>query len=214
MRSFANIHAGETCTIIGNGPSLKSVPAAFLHKYPSFGTNRIYLLDNFTPNFYVSVNPLVIEQCKDEINELHCIKFITSTMAHLIYGSYPIISNGIPRFCYEPYNEIYEGFTVTFAAMQLAYYMGFDTVLLVGVDHRFKFDGAPNMKQYLEKDDKNHFSPDYFKDKFWHTPDLERSNEAYKMANEAFLADDRMIINLTPNSGTSVFNTQELRSWL
>ena len=214
MRSFANIHAGETCTIIGNGPSLKNVPLAFLHKYQTFGTNRIYLLDGFEPNFYVSVNPLVIEQCQHEINDLHCVKFITSSMAHLIYGSYPIISNGAPRFCYEPFIELYEGFTVTFAAMQIAYFLGFTTVLLVGVDHRFNFEGDPNTRQFMDHDDNNHFSPEYFKDKFWHTPDLERSNEAYKMAEDAFRADNRIIINLTHNSGTDIFERQDLKSCL
>ena len=213
MRSFSNLHEGETCTIIGNGPSLRSVPLDFLHKFPTFGTNRIYLMENFTPTYYAAVNPLVVEQCQDEINELHCIKFITSSMAHLIFGSYPIVSSGMPRFCYEPFHELYEGFTVSFIAMQMAYYMGFSTVLLVGVDHRFKFDGAPNMRQFLEKDDPNHFSPEYFKDKFWHTPDLERSNEAYQMAEDAFRADDRVIINLTPKSGTSVFEKQKMEDW-
>jgi len=214
MRSFSNLHEGETCIIVGNGPSLKDVPVSFLKKFKTFGTNRIYLLENFTPTYYAAVNPLVVDQCRHEINELHCIKFITSTMAQFIYGSYSIVSSGMQRFCYEPFRELYEGFTVTFVAMQLAYFMGFSTVLLVGVDHRFKFDGAPNMRQFMQSDDPNHFSPEYFKDKFWHTPDLERSNEAYLMAEDAFRADSRIIINLTTNSGTSVFERQELRSWL
>ena len=61
-RDLADKHRGETCLIIGNGPSLNDVPLEFLHKYPSFGTNRIYLKEGFTPTYYCSVNPLVISQ--------------------------------------------------------------------------------------------------------------------------------------------------------
>ena len=38
-----NSRKGETCLIIGNGPSLANIPLKFLKKYASFGTNRIYL---------------------------------------------------------------------------------------------------------------------------------------------------------------------------
>ena len=69
-------HKGETGLIIGNGPSLKDVPIEFLHKYPTFGTNRIYLMDGFEPTYYASVNPLVVEQSVENINKLTSIKFI------------------------------------------------------------------------------------------------------------------------------------------
>ena len=36
---------------------------------------------------------------------------------------------------------LYGGSTVTYIAMQLAYFMGFNTVILVGVDHKFTTKG-------------------------------------------------------------------------
>ena len=60
-----NRHKGETALVIGNGPSLSDMPLGFLTMYHSFGTNRIYLLDGFMPDYYVAVNNLVIEQFND-----------------------------------------------------------------------------------------------------------------------------------------------------
>lgn len=83
--TFYGIHAGQTCTIIGNGPSLNKVPADFLRAYPTFGTNRIYLRRDFTADYYVSVNPLVIEQSAAEINAYPArAKFISERKAHLV----------------------------------------------------------------------------------------------------------------------------------
>lgn len=214
MRRFCNLHASETCIVIGNGGSLRDVPRSFLEKYPTFGTNRIYLLQGFEPTYYVAVNPLVIKQCQDEINELKSHKFIADPQKELIPGSFGVVSGGEPRFGYDPTRELYEGFTVTFVALQLAFYMGFTTVLLVGLDHRYKYSGSSNEKQLFKGKDPNHFAPDYFTGKYWHTPDLEKSNEAYKMAEDAFRVNGRIVINLTPNSGTDIFERQELKSWV
>ncbi|MCK4793220.1 MAG: hypothetical protein KAV87_56340 [Desulfobacteraceae bacterium] len=39
--------------------------------------------------------------------------------------------------------------TVKYVAMQIAYYMGFRRVFLIGVDHNYKAIGNPNEKQLL-----------------------------------------------------------------
>lgn len=213
MYKFNNIHQGETCIVIGNGGSLRDVPIEFLTKYRTFGTNRIYLLPGFEPTYYVSVNYLVIEQCQHDINCLGSTKFIPAGRHKLIPGSTPLLISGYPEFSKDATQGVFEGWTVTFVCLELAYYMGFKTVLLVGVDHRYDFQGSPNTRQYFRGEDPNHFDPSYFTGKFWHTPDLERSNEFYKMANKAFVDAGRKIINLTPGSGTDAFEKQELKSW-
>ena len=42
--------------IIGNGPSLNKVPKAFLNKYPTIGSNLIYLMEGFTPTYYTNID--------------------------------------------------------------------------------------------------------------------------------------------------------------
>lgn len=200
-------HAGQTCLIIGNGPSLKDIPLSFLRKYPSFGTNRIYLMDGFTPTYYACINPLVIEQSAEEIFKLK------SEALFLRKGSpvdgdnvFDLVSASVPSFSKHPDSWIYEGFTVTYVCMQLAYYMGFDRVLLVGVDHSYIHDGAPNQELVSKGHDPNHFDPNYFGEGVhWHAPDLRRSEYAYAMADTVFSTSAREIINLTPGTKLDIF---------
>jgi hypothetical protein len=207
-----NKHAGQVGLIIGNGPSLRDVPLEFLKKYPSFGTNRIYLLDGFQPTYYVSVNPLVIEQSTEQIHGLNSIRFLPKQ--HAINDDLPLVSYHSPTFSMNPRAYIYEGYTVTYVCMQLAYFMGFDTVLLVGVDHRFEYHGSPNEEVVSKGPDPNHFHPDYFgKGVKWNNPDLARSELAYRMAQEVFYNDGRKIINLTKGSALEVFEKGNINDW-
>lgn len=213
FETLDGIHNGETCLIIGNGPSLRNVPPDFLKKYPSFGTNRIYLMDGFAPTYYVSVNPLVIEQSLEEIKKLTGIKFLPYAYSQYC-NALPLRSHYSPTFSMNPKAYIYEGYTVTYVCMQLAYYLGFDTVLLVGVDHRFQFQGSPNEERVAEGPDPNHFHPDYFSNGTkWNNPDLERSESAYKMAYEVFKNDKRKIINLTEGTALDVFEKGAVNEW-
>ena len=213
---FENKHLGETCIIIGNGPSLNDIPLELLNTYPTFGTNRIYLMENFTPSYYVSVNPLVIEQSIEEINKLQAFaKFIRHTHADKIEGAHPLRSGGFWTFSKEPDNYIFEGFTVTYVCMQLAFWMGFQTVLLVGVDHNFIVDGQPNEEQVSKGKDKNHFSEQYFdKGTVWNLPDLGSSERAYNIAKRVFEKDGRAIINLTTKTMLDVFRRDDYHNWL
>ena len=210
-----NKHAGETCIIVGNGPSLNDIPLELLEKYPTFGTNRIYLKNDFTPTYYVSVNPLVIEQSIDEINALESeSKFIRAQLADKIEGAYPLRNAQAWTFSTDPLKYIFEGFTVTYVCMQLAFWMGFETVLLVGVDHYFKVKGRPNEQQTMKGDDPNHFDPNYFKGAQWNLPDLESSERAYKIAKRKYEKAGRRIINLTTKTALDIFEKGDYKAWL
>ena len=214
---FFDKHKGETALIIGNGPSLRNVPLEFLKKYKSFGTNRIYLppMDKFTATYYCSVNPLVIQQSAAEINAYGAqAKFIADSEADSIKDCYPLVSTGLRTFSYNPAAYIFEGFTVTYVCMQLAFHMGFTTALLVGVDHRFKMDGAPNAETTWQGDDPNHFSPEYFKGTRWNNPDLANSEASYKLAKKAFEDAGRRIVNLTEGTALKVFEKGTVSEWM
>jgi hypothetical protein len=214
-------HIGETCIVIGNGPSLNDVPMEFFEKYPTFGANRIY--KKLAPTYFASVNPLVLDQFgMDALRELHgkTKRFFLSdkwliekhnvSMQPFVT---PLHSIG-PGFSKDPARGIYEGHTVTFVNLQLAYWMGFSTVLLVGVDHRYESEGEPNQEVVMAGPDPNHFDPDYFPEgTHWHNADLEKSEEAYRMAKEAYDADGRKIINLGPDSALEVFERGDISEW-
>jgi hypothetical protein len=109
--------------------------------------------------------------------------------------------------------RIFEGSTVTYVAMQIAYYMGFKEVILVGVDHSFSTGGQPNETVVSEGDDPNHFSANYFGKGFkWQLPDLEASEQAYQLAREAFLKDGREIVDATLGGQLRVFPRVDYQS--
>jgi len=90
--------------------------------------------------------------------------------------------------------------------------MGFTTVLLVGVDHRYTWSG-PRLQTIVSDGgpDPNHFAPDYLqKGEQWQPPNLLRMEHAYTLARAAYETDGRKIINLTENSALEVFEKREL----
>ena len=195
----------NVCTIIANGKSLNDVPVSFLDKYPTFGTNRIYL--KYIPTYYVAINKLVIEQNLKDIEALPCEKFIRAG-----YGvGIPLYSSIGESFSFTPLQWVNEGFTVTYVCLQLA--LWFDTVLLVGLDHKYDYTGGSNVTQTMQEDDPNHFDPAYFKGQMWQTPDLKRSAKYYQVANEVYKGFGKRIINLTKDSACDVFEMGEIGEW-
>ncbi|MEM6472398.1 MAG: 6-hydroxymethylpterin diphosphokinase MptE-like protein, partial [Planctomycetota bacterium] len=143
LKAFHNRHEGEDCFIIGNGPSLNRMDLARLNDFSLFGMNKIHLIFDRQPlelSYHVCVNELVIQQSLQDFRRLGCPSFLAfqncpaevqqSEDFQLVYSA------GAP-VCFresilEPINE---GWTVTFVALQIAYFMGFRRVFLVGVDH-------------------------------------------------------------------------------
>ena len=209
---FRNKHLGERCVIIGNGPSLNKMDLSFLKDEITFGLNKIYLLRDkwdFEPTYFVSVNPLVIEQNIDDILKIPAPKFISHNGLPYVDNPDDVIflqSVGEPHFSSDVRNGLWEGYTVTYVAMQLAYFMGFKEVMLIGVDHYFKSAGPANAEVTSEGSDENHFHPDYFgKCVRWHLPDLDNSEVAYQLAKNAFEQDGRQIIDATLDGHLKVF---------
>ena len=212
MSGYKNIHCGERCFIIGNGPSLRKMDLYPLKNEYTFGLNRIYLLFpelGFQTSYYVCVNPLVIEQFADEIAVLNLTQFLTDKgLNSAFFSSKTMFLHSRPglKFSKKPQFYIYEGATVTYVAMQLAFYMGFKEVILIGVDHNFQTVGDPHTAITSNGADPNHFSPNYFgKGVRWHLPDLQTSEMAYKLARDTFINANRSIVDATVGGKLTVF---------
>jgi len=208
-----NRFSGQRCFIIGNGPSLRNTDMRFLKDEYTIGTNRIYLnYENmgFESTFYCAVNPNVLEQFAEEIDCVKSIKFVRSeSRKHLKNTWNTFFMDSIPTIGFnENFESLswHEGWTVTFCAMQLAFYLGFDTVILIGIDHFFKEAGEPNKLVTAKGDDPNHFHPSYFgKDVKWQYPDLKRSEQSYRIAKEVFEKHGRRILDATVGGKLQVF---------
>ncbi len=214
LLKFHNIHQGKRCFIVGNGPSLKQTDLSKLKNEYTFGMNRIYLAFpemGFATSYYVSVNDLVIEQCAEEIMNLKIPRFVSwragkkwlSPQENLffLYTTYTE-----PKFAKDIRNRLWESATVTYVALQIAYFMGFQEVILIGVDHNFETKGKANTTVVSQGDDPNHFHPGYFGKGFrWQLPDLEKSEVGYQLAKKMFERDGRKVLDATVGGKLTVF---------
>nr|ABP47234.1 hypothetical protein Mflv_4766 [Mycolicibacterium gilvum PYR-GCK] len=212
IKQFKNSHAGERCVIIGNGPSLKKTDLSLLSGEITFGLNRIYLMFDelgFETTFHVVVNQLVVEQCADDFRRIQAPLFTTTPSRAFLDGAENVAYlNKLagPRFSRDASHGIWEGATVTYVAMQLAYYMGFSEVVLIGVDHRFAVTGPAHQVVESAGPDASHFDPNYFGKGFkWQLPDLETSELAYHLARKNFESNGRKIVDATVDGALTVF---------
>ena len=213
LAAYKDKHRGERCVIIGNGPSLRNTDVSKIKDEYTFGLNRIYLAFpdwGFKTNYLVSINNLVMEQYAEEIQQLEIPKFLawrsrqhiklTDNMMFLHTTYYN------PKFSHDVRGRVYEGATVTYVAMQIAFYMGFEQVVLIGVDHSFKAKGKPNETVVSGGDDQSHFDPKYFaKGVRWQLPDLDTSEQAYMRARYAYEQAGREILDATIGGQLTVF---------
>ncbi len=221
LAALKDSHKGERCFLVGNGPSLRSTDLTRLKGDFTIGLNRIFLAAaelGFMPSCLVSVNDLVIEQSAAELQALKMPKFFSwrsrrwlqmADDIHFIYTSY----TG-PGFASDVTGRVWEGATVTNVALQLAYHMGFTTVILIGVDHNFtSAQGKPNETVVSTGADPNHFSGAYFGKGFrWQLPDLETSERGYRLARQAYEADGRCVLDATVGGKLQIFPKVEYES--
>ncbi len=227
LSSFRDKHRGKRCFIIGNGPSLNRIDMNYLRDEYTFAVNGFFYKTRETgvaPTFYVVEDNHVIADNTREISDLNgSLKFFPDIHAPQIrdndytfflltdYGYYreghPFYCS--PRFSRDIGNVIYTGQSVTFVNFQIAYYMGFSEVYLVGMDFHYtvpKSTQIDGVNYHSQEDDPNHFHKDYFgKGKKWHDPMLDRVALAYKNAKSVFEDDGRRIINATVGGKLEIF---------
>lgn len=217
LKRLHDIHRGKRCFVIGNGPSLKDMDLSPLENEYTFGMNRVYLAFadwGFQTTYLVSVNDLVIEQCSQDFQKLDLPKFFSWRARDFLaprgssgrkpYFLFTTYSG--PKFARDATKRLWEGATVTYVCLQLAYYMGFEKVILIGVDHSFSTSGKPNTTVVSEGEDPNHFSKEYFGEGFrWQLPDLDTSERAYRMARDAYQQAGRRIVDATVGGKLDIF---------
>ena len=132
---------GETALIIGNGPSLEAIPDELLNKYASFGCNRIWEREGFTPDYYVAVDSWVPEENEWEFAALESVKILPDPMKEFEADHY-FMHDYHPMWLME--KDLYPGYLrekgigwvgVTHAMLQIAFFMGFEKFLCVGLDN-------------------------------------------------------------------------------
>jgi hypothetical protein len=134
-----------------------------------------------------------------------------------VKGSHQINTVVEAGFSKDINEKVVMGGTVNYANMQIAYYMGFTTALLLGVDHNYGKYAAnkPGSTFIAEGRDDAHFHSDYFKDgRIYNAPELSGSERMYRLARNVWTADGRHILNLTPDSHLDVFERDDYQNWM
>ena len=92
------------------------------------------------------------------------------------------------------------GGSVIVSCLKIAHLMGFETVLVVGLDHT---------------GDGTHFHPAYdqWVAKRTYRQDIPKVDMSFKVCRDEYEASGRRIINLTPGSKCTVFEKEELSKW-
>lgn len=214
--------SGTRCVIMGNGPSLRTTDWSLLRDEFTIGLNRIYLgyeTMGFQPTFLCITNPNVIEQFAPEIDRLGSLKFLRYATRHCLRNHWNahFIEARLARDFYTDlrWQMWNEGCTVTYCAMQLAFFLGFTQVILIGVDHHFPNAGEPHQLVTADGADVNHFHPDYFGAGVrWQYPDLACSERFYGVARDVFQAAGREIRDATFEGGLKVFPKVDFRDAL
>ena len=131
LARFENKHAGERLVLVCNGPSLNQSNLNLLKGEHVMGMNKIYLglrRFNILLRYYIAVNPLVIEQSSSDISKLCCIKFLPLRAGASSLG-FNALTNYFPLRAVQGFYKnlclgIDEGPTVTYAALQVAFFFG------------------------------------------------------------------------------------------
>ena len=233
LRELRRQYAGKgRCFIIGNGPSLNRTDLTKLRDEVTFGVNGLFLKFDeigFTPTFYVVEDHLVAEDRAQQINAIKGpLKLFPFHLAYCLdEGPDTLFFNHRPRpslagfeFSTDASRITYTGCTVTFTCMQLAFYLGFPEIYLVGVDASYEIPKTVERHDHygvavldMQGDDPNHFHPDYFgKGYRWHDPQVDKMVAAYEEARRVTEARGVRIRNATIGGKLEVFERVDYES--
>lgn len=200
LRRLKNTKIGKRCFIVGNGPSLNIADLERIKNEDSFAVNRIYKIfaqTNWRPTFYCSQDTSVLDEIEGDIKNIldECEGvFLNSYIArnkknivkrnnlYYFYLNTERYYPQLPRFSQNVCRQIFEGFTVAYASIQLAVYMGYSEIYLIGTDHSYnvnkKQDGS------IEKNDGTTNYMKGLEGKLGFPPQLENSTLAFRKANQ------------------------------
>ena len=223
LRDLKNIHYGERCFILGNGPSLLKHDLSLLKNEITFGVNAIFLGFedmNFKPTYYVIEDRFPAEDNRNEINSIsdiikifpedlrYCLKKDQNTI-NINFSRYYAKwgDSNFPKFSKNIQKVAYWGGTVTYLNFQLAFYMGFSDVFLIGMDMNYQIsDKVIGNIINATVEDENHFHPKYFgPGKRWHPPEMDRMFGCYEYAKQVYEESNRNIFNASIGGSLDVF---------
>ncbi len=170
IKLLKNSFKGKRCFIIGTGPSLTISDLEMLQNEYTFGTNRIYELFDQTdwrPTFYVNQDADLIKKFSERIKEVPSKYlflpidfknlFDDERIHHFVLKHKDYYPKKAP-FSSDVSRYLSQGFTVTYGAIQIAAYLGFSEIYLLGIDHNYSISRDAKGKPIIQGDSKPNYS--------------------------------------------------------
>lgn len=153
IKAIKNSAQRKRCFIVGTGPSLRLEDLEKLKGEVCFSMNSVVLLfQNVTwrPTYYGIQDAFVLESIKDQIlsykddfkmifvprklkkeflNDPQIVAFPMNCLNRRFYHAKPFT-----KFSGDSYATVYEGFTIAYSLLQIAVYMGYKEIYLLGTD--------------------------------------------------------------------------------
>jgi len=225
-------HKGETGLLILNGPGLSVVPKEFLRKYTSLGCNRITLMyPDFCPTYYFGMGinqldtpqkrgtilPVILDdRCKAAwMNRLMIHEFAFTNKCYSWLGGkvYGVTGDALRTWSKRPWFSVGLGYTMAYPILQVAFYLGFQTILIVGMDHEYPKDEKDKHRHFYKDDERYAVlfeqAPGPYTVEAWKNG----ADKVLAVAKTEFEKAGRKIINLSEPTKCEVFEKGKLEDW-
>lgn len=231
LRQLKDTKKGETCFIIGNGPSLTVEDLEAISYNDTFAANRIYSIfekTSWRPTYYLAIDNNILNDYLDNILKVNATKkFLNFTIKNRIkntekaaitfiniYGRYIIspANHKTRKISYDVSRSFNLSYSVTGIAIQLAVYMGYKYIYLLGMDHTYSRvipkDGILKVNSGVQ---------DYFnglKSKDYSIQYIDAVNSYYEALKKHAEFYGRKVFNVTRGGKLEVFERMNLDSLL
>lgn len=168
LRELKNRYAGERCFIIATGPSLREEDVLALKNEYTFGMNSVcklfekiawqptffgiqdlYVYDNLMEKIQLATDTIVFigdniarKRAIDEKWIRFPLNAAYNEYAQYVKGEFPV------RFSDDCYKVVYDGYSITFSLLQIAVYLGFKEIYLLGADCSFSSKGNNHFAEH------------------------------------------------------------------
>lgn len=170
LKKFHNIHMGKRCFVVATGPSLKLEDLQLIKNEYSFSMNSIVLSykdTDWRPTYYAIQDCRGYNKLKESIKNAN-MKYIFCGISNkrftpdmdVDYIPFPLnlldhgkaTSNHMNKFSDDCYKVVYDGHSITYSVIQLAVYMGFKEIYLLGVDCNYANKGKDHIVEYIRQE--------------------------------------------------------------
>ena len=222
FNSMKNSCNKKSCFIIGNGPSLRTTDLDRLKNIDSFGMNEIHKVFSSTtwrPKYYLIMDrysKTSPEQLRDVdceyvfLGDYYCrfnkVLRDDAIRVHQHIG----FNEDIFKISHDISSFVTSSPTVSFIAMQIAAYLGYKEIYLLGFDHNYSFEFASNGSIIRTNSERAHFFEDDIpEDIIANVRGMQRSYECFR----DYAKENRMVVkNATRGGKLQVFERVDFDS--